>query len=66
MLDLAFSERISTNLIRYSDKKAIGRTIFTGKYPITGEDFWGINELIGCDQIMLRNNGANGITESNK
>ena len=37
-LDDYLTEEISTTLIRYSDKKAIGKSLFTGKKPVTGSE----------------------------
>jgi hypothetical protein len=49
-VDESLEEGVSKKLIRYSDKKAIGKEIFTGDKAISGENIQEINNIISRDQ----------------
>jgi hypothetical protein len=48
-----FDNDVSKKLVRYSDKKAIGKEIFTGENEVNGEMMEDVDEFISNDQQQL-------------
>ena len=48
-----FDNDVSKKLVRYSDKKAIGKEIFTGENAVNGEMMEDVGEFISNDQQQL-------------
>ena len=60
-IEKKIDEKLSTNLIRYSDKKDIGKGVFTGKNAVNGEIMRAINFEINHDNSRMTEKGNNTI-----